>query len=37
VPIYVPGVTLGISRKRKEELGKIVDSRPDLGVVPTTR
>jgi hypothetical protein len=28
VPIYAPGVTLGISRKRKEGLGRIVDNRP---------
>jgi len=27
VPIYAPGVTLGISRKMKEEPGRIVDNR----------
>ena len=27
MPIYAPGVTLGISRKRKEEPGRIVDNR----------
>jgi hypothetical protein len=28
VPIFAPGVTLGISRKSKEEMGRIVDNRP---------
>src|ERR1700682_5443493 len=37
VPINAPGVTLGISRKRKEETGRIVDNRLNRPVKWTWR